>query len=153
MTYKTPPTFLGSGDPARQRKDYYPPWLDNLADDVTLEAGVFNGTVHGAEDVRAILSYARTLYEFQDFIHIGPYGENGFVEDYAATVDGRPIANIAVVYKNDEGKTQHLVMNHRPLPMLQYFSRKLGEHFAGTEYAKYCADPSSGDAPRDADVD
>lgn len=24
MTYKTPPTYLGSGDPARQRKDYYP---------------------------------------------------------------------------------------------------------------------------------
>lgn len=25
MTYKTPPTYLGSGDPARQRTDYYPP--------------------------------------------------------------------------------------------------------------------------------
>lgn len=32
-----------------------------------------------------MLSYARTLYEFQDFIYIGKYGENGFVEDYAAT--------------------------------------------------------------------
>jgi hypothetical protein len=27
-------TYLGSGDPAR-RTDYYPEWLDNLADDVT----------------------------------------------------------------------------------------------------------------------
>ncbi|MGW1973870.1 hypothetical protein ACWCOY_37220, partial [Streptomyces tubercidicus] len=128
-----------------QRRDYYPPWLDNLADDVTLEAGVFKGTVHGAKDVFAILSYARTLYDFQDFIYIGKYGENGFVEDYAATVDGKPIGNIAVVYFNEEGKTQHLVMNHRPLQMLNYFSQKLGEHFAGTEYAKYVADPSDGD--------
>ena len=71
MTCKTPPTYLGSGDPARQRTDYYPPWLDNLADDVTLEAGVFNGTIRGAKDVLAVLSYARTLYEFQDFIYIG----------------------------------------------------------------------------------
>ncbi|WP_328623955.1 hypothetical protein OHA88_02135 [Streptomyces sp. NBC_00353] len=59
-----------------------------------------------------------------------------------ATVDGRPITNISVVYKDENGKKQHLVMNHRPLLMLQHFSRKLGEHFAGTEYAKYCADPS-----------
>lgn len=56
MTYKTPPTYLGSGDPVRQRTDYYPPWLDNPADDVTLEAGVFNGTIHGAKDVLAVLS-------------------------------------------------------------------------------------------------
>lgn len=54
-------------------------------------------------------------------------------------MDGRPITNISVVYENEE---KHLVMNHRPLPMLQHFSRKLGEHFAGTEYVKCCADPS-----------
>ena len=29
-------TYMGSGDPARRRNDYYPAWLDNLADDVTL---------------------------------------------------------------------------------------------------------------------
>ena len=30
-------TYMGSGDPARRRSDYYPAWLDNLADDVTVE--------------------------------------------------------------------------------------------------------------------
>ncbi|MFB7312566.1 hypothetical protein [Streptomyces sp. NPDC056192] len=64
------------------------------------------------------------LAHFQEFIYIGN-GENVFVEDYAAAVDGRPIANVAVVYKNEDGKTQHLVLNRRPLPMLQHFSRKL----------------------------
>jgi hypothetical protein len=28
-------TYLGSGDPARRRTDYYPEWLGNRADDVT----------------------------------------------------------------------------------------------------------------------
>ena len=36
VTY--PPTYLGSGDPARRRTDYHPVWLNDLADDVTCEA-------------------------------------------------------------------------------------------------------------------
>lgn len=35
---------------------YYPAWLDNLADDVTLEASAMDGTARGADDVRAILA-------------------------------------------------------------------------------------------------
>ena len=30
-------TYMGSGDRGPQLTDYYPEWLDNLADDVTLE--------------------------------------------------------------------------------------------------------------------
>lgn len=40
-------------------KPYYPVWLDNLADDVTLEAAAMDGTAHGAEDVRSIVVTAR----------------------------------------------------------------------------------------------
>jgi hypothetical protein len=36
-------------------KEYYPKWLDNLADDVTLEAAAMDGAAHGAKDVGAIL--------------------------------------------------------------------------------------------------
>jgi len=42
-------TYMGTGDPTRRRTDYYPEWLDNLADDVTLEAGALEGTARGAE--------------------------------------------------------------------------------------------------------
>jgi hypothetical protein len=142
MTDHTTPMYLGSGDPARQRTDYYPSWLDNLADDVTMEGSVLNGVVRGAEDVRTVLAYARTLYEHQDFIYLGEYGENGFVEDYTSTVRGEPIANIAVVYRNAAGQTQHLVVNHRPLPSVLLFSRLMGEHFAGTRFAQYFAAPA-----------
>ena len=100
--------------------DYYPAWLDNLADDVL-----------------ALLAHARTLYEFQDFSFIGEYGDDGLVEDYASTVAGQPIANIAIVHRNAAGQATRLVMNHRPLTGVLLFSRLMGEHFADTPYAHY----------------
>ena len=52
--------------------DYYPQWLDNLADDVTLEAAAMDGTAHGVEDVGAIMVVARQQYENQVFSYAGP---------------------------------------------------------------------------------
>jgi uncharacterized protein (TIGR00369 family) len=49
------PTYMGSGDPARRRNDYYPWWLDNLADDITLEASAMVGAAQGPEAVRSIV--------------------------------------------------------------------------------------------------
>ena len=46
-------THSGIGDPARSLADYYPAWLDNLADDVTLEGSAMDGFVQGAETVRS----------------------------------------------------------------------------------------------------
>jgi hypothetical protein len=74
-------TYLGSGDPARRRTDYYPAWLDNLADDATLEAAAMEGAAQGAEAVRSITVTAKGLYEYQDINYAGPYGDNGFLED------------------------------------------------------------------------
>jgi hypothetical protein len=65
-------TYLGSGDSARRRTDYHPPWLDDLADEVTMEAAVLNGVVQGAGAVRTLLAYARTLYEYQEFTPATP---------------------------------------------------------------------------------
>ncbi len=71
-------------------KPYYPLWLDDLADDVTLEAAAMDGTARGAEDVRTILVAARQEYEHQEFTYAGPCGENGFLEDYSSSVRGVP---------------------------------------------------------------
>ena len=57
------PTYLASGDPALA--DYFPAWINNLADDVTLEGSMMDGAVQGAEAVRALLVYIRKLYERQ----------------------------------------------------------------------------------------
>lgn len=58
--------------------DYHPIWLDSLADNVTIEGSAMNGVVQGAEAVRSIVTYIRTLYDSQEFNFAGPYGENGF---------------------------------------------------------------------------
>lgn len=132
-------TYLGSGDLARRRTDYYPECLDNLAEDVTLEGSVLNGVIQGAEAVRTLLGYARTLYEYQEINFAGPYGDDGFLEDYTARVHGEPIGSVVTVTRNTVGQTQHIVVNHRPLDSLLLFSRLMAEKFAGTPYGEQYA--------------
>jgi hypothetical protein len=119
--------------------DYRPVWLDSLADDVTLEGSAMNGFVQGPEAVRTIVTYIRTLYDDQQFNFAGPYGENGFLEDYTAWVRGEPIGNVVLVTRNTAGQAQHIVANYRPRTRLLLLSRLLGDHFAGTPYGKHFA--------------
>ena len=131
------PTYLRGGDPALA--DYYPAWLDNLADDVTLEGSMMDGAVQGAEAVRSVLVAIRSLYDAQEFHFTGPYGENGFLEDYTARVRGEAIGNYTVITRNAAGQTQHIVGNYRPRSALLLLSRLIGEHFAGTPYGEHFA--------------
>jgi hypothetical protein len=130
-------TYLGSGDPARRRTDYFPAWLDNLADDATLEAVAMEGAARGAAAVRSITVAAKALYEYQDFNYAGPYGDNGFLEDYTTQVHGEPTGVIVMVSRNAAGQTQRLVVNHRPRSSMLLVARLLGEKFAGTPQAEH----------------
>ena len=120
--------------------DYYPVWLDNLADDVILQGAVFNGELRGAQQVGKMLSFARSLYALQDFRFYGKRGEL-FLEDYRSRIRGSEayhpsgveIYNFVVVYFNDKGETSQLVMNHRPQSAALLFSSLLAEHF-GDEF-------------------
>jgi hypothetical protein len=132
-----PPTYLKPGDPALA--DYYPAWIDNLAEDVTLEGSMMNGAVRGAGPVRELLLYIRSLYDRQEFRYAGSYGENGFLEEYTAWVGGQPIGNAVLIIRNDAGQTQHVVGNYRPRSTLLLLSQLVGEHFAGTPYAEHFA--------------
>jgi hypothetical protein len=125
-------------------KPYYPLWLDNLADDVTLEAAAMDGTAHGAEDVRFILVKAREQYEHQEFNYAGPCGENSFIEDYSSSVRGVPTYVVVLVTFNADGQTRHVVVNHRPRSAMLQFSRLMLETFAGTPYAKHWEGTPSG---------
>ena len=85
--------------------DYYPAWLDSLADDVTIEGSAMNGVAHGAEAVRSIVTSIRALYYSQEFTFAGPYGENGFLEDYTAQVrGGGQIGNVVLVTPTPPGR-------------------------------------------------
>jgi hypothetical protein len=116
---------------------YYPKWLDNLADDVTLEAAAMDGTAQGADAVRTILSTAREQYEQQEFNYAGPCGERSFVEDYSSLVRGMPTRVVVLVTYNDAGQTQSVVVNHRPRSAMLQFSRIMLDTFSGTPYEKH----------------
>src|SRR6476660_3860495 len=131
------PQYLASGDPAL--KDYYPAWVNNMADDATVEGSMLDGAVQGAEAVRSVVLTIRSLYDRQEHKFAGPYGENGFLEDYVAEVRGEPIGCIVLVTRNAAGQTQHVVASYRPRTSLLLFSRLLGEKFAGTPIAEHFA--------------
>jgi hypothetical protein len=131
------PQYLGGGNPAL--KDYYPEWVNNIADDATVEGSMLNGAVQGADAVRTIVLTIRSLYEHQEFKFAGPYGDDGFLEDYVAKVDGEPIGCVVLVTRNADGQTAHVVASYRPLRSLLFFSRRLREQFAGTPIAEHFA--------------
>ena len=131
------PTYTKGGDPDGRYADYYPAWLDNLADDVTVQGSLLDGAALGQEAVRTIIGAIRTLYEHQQFNFAGSYGERGWLEDYRADVRGAPIGCAVVVTKNAAGQTQHVAANYRPRSSLLLLSRLVGAKLAGTPYAKY----------------
>ena len=88
-----------------------------------------NGVVQGAEAVRSIVTSIRALYDSQEFNFAGPYGENGFLEDYTAQVrGGGQIGNVVQVTRNAAGQAQHIVANYRPRTTLPHLSRLIGEN-------------------------
>jgi hypothetical protein len=131
------PTYEGSGDPARRRTDYYPVWLDHLADDVTLEASAMDGAAQGVDAVRSIVLAVKSFYPYQEIDYAGPYGDNDFIEVYTTQIRGEPLGVAGVVTRNAAGETQHIVVNHRPRSSVLLLSRLMGEKLACTPYAKY----------------
>ena len=134
--------YLRPGDPALA--DYYPAWLDNLADDVTVEGSMLDGAVQGADAVRTIVVGIRELYgDSQEFHFAGPCGDNGWLEDYIARVEGNPLGCVNLVTRNAAGKTQHVVASYRPRSSVMLFARLLAEKFAGTPIAEHFATSGS----------
>ena len=116
---------------------YYPKWLDNLADDVTLEGAAMEGAARGAQDVHQIVVDARTHYDDQQFSFAGEFGENGFLEVYNCLIQGAPTRVVVKVGFDDAGKTNEVVVLHRPRSSVLLFSRIMGKGYAGTHLGQY----------------
>ena len=119
--------------------DYQPLWVASLGRRRHHRGPAMNGVVQGAEAVRSIVTYIRTLYDDQEFHFAGPYGENGFLEDYTARVRGEQLGNVVLVTRNAAGQAQHIVANYRPRTTLLLVSRLVGEHFSGAPYGEHFA--------------
>ena len=132
-----PAEYLGAGDPAL--KHYYPVWLDNMADNATVEGSMLDGAIQGAEAVRSVVLAIRSFYDRQEFKFAGPYSADGFLEDYVAKVRGEPLGCVVLVTRNAAGQTQHVVASYRPRSSLLRFASLLSERFAGTPIADHFA--------------
>src|SRR5215212_9364792 len=95
-------TSTGSSDPIRKptAREYYPWWLDNLADDVTGEGAAIQGVLQGAENVRTLVRDAGVLYVHQEFELTGDYGATGFSEEYTCQIQGEPTSFVVTVKRN-----------------------------------------------------
>jgi hypothetical protein len=129
------PAYLGWGAPALI--GYYPKWLDDMADDVTLEGSLLEGVVQGRDAVRSIVVAIRSLYDRQEHKVARPIGDNRFLEEYIAEVRGAPIGCVVLVSFNATGQTQRVVAGYRPRSSALLLSHLLREKFAGTPLADY----------------
>jgi hypothetical protein len=131
------PQYLTKADPPLI--GYYPKWVDNLADDATLEGSMLDGAVQG-EAVRLVVLAIRSLYDRQEHKFAGPCGDNGFLEDYVAEVRGKPIGCVLLVSRNAAGQTEHVIASYRPRSSVVFFARLLAEKFVGTPIREYFTD-------------
>jgi hypothetical protein len=106
-----------------------PPWLGKIAQEATLEGAVLRRAVHGKDNILALLSHARTLYEFQDYTYYGPWGSEFFMESYRASINGVPVECSVLVHMNQDGEADSLLVHHYPLDATLEFSRLMGERF------------------------
>jgi hypothetical protein len=94
--------------------------------------------VQGPDGVRAIVTAIRAFYgDSQEFHFTGPWGDNGWLEDYIARIDDKPLGCVVLVTRSAAGQTEHVVASYRPVSTVIHFSRLLHEKFAGTPYAKH----------------
>ena len=129
------------GDP--NLKDYKLEWLNDVAEDATLEGSFMDGVVVGREGLVTVISKIKALYEDQTFMSVGPYGENGWIEEYVTHVGGETLGGLVLVKRNDMGQTQHVIAGYRPRSSVLWLSRHMAEELAGTPYAEHFLSASS----------
>jgi hypothetical protein len=115
--------------PTLPRPDGPPPWLGKLAQDATLEGAVLKRAVHGKDNILALISHARTLYEFQEYTHYGDWGNEFFMESYRASVNSVPVECSVLVHFNGAGEADSVLIHHYPLTGTLEFSRLMWEKF------------------------
>ena len=133
--------YMCSGDP--NLKEYYPGWLKDIADDATLEGSMLDGVIEGPDGVRAVVLKIKSLYDRQEFLSVGPYGDNGWIEDYVAEFRGEPLGCVVMVKFDDVGQTQHVVASYRPRTSVVHFANVLADEFAGSPIADHFRSPDS----------
>jgi hypothetical protein len=104
-----------------------PSWLARLAENATLEATVLKRPVEGRADILSVIKHAVSLYEFQHHSYKGEIGNGLYMESYRSQIQGMPIETLLVAHLNEQGETDSVVINHRPLKAALLFSNLMWE--------------------------
>ena len=115
----TAPVLAPAGGP--------PLWLARLAENATLEATVLKRPIEGRADILSVIKHAVSLYEFQHHSYKGEIGNGLYLESYRSQIQGVPIETVLVAHLNEQGETDSVVVNHRPLKAALLFSKRMGE--------------------------
>ncbi|MEX3791041.1 hypothetical protein [Paraburkholderia sp. BR14374] len=115
----TAPVMAPAGGP--------PLWLTNLAENATLEATVLKRPIEGRADILSVIKHAVSLYEFQHHSYKGAIGDGLYMESYRSQIQGVPIETLVVAHINEQGETEAVVINHRPLNAMLLFSKLMWE--------------------------
>ncbi|MEM5450673.1 MULTISPECIES: hypothetical protein [Paraburkholderia] len=104
-----------------------PLWLARLANNATLEATVLKRPIEGRADILSVIRHAVSLYEFQHHSYKGEIGDSLYLESYRSQIHGQPIETVVVAHLNENGETDSVVINHRPLEAALLFSALMWE--------------------------
>lgn len=104
-----------------------PLWLARLAENATLEATVLKRPIEGRADILSVIKHAVSLYEFQHHSYKGEIGNGLYLESYRSQIQGVPIETVLIAHLNEQGETDSVVINHRPLEAALLFSKRMGE--------------------------
>ncbi|GHO47392.1 nuclear transport factor 2 family protein [Ktedonospora formicarum] len=110
-------------------------FAEEFAENVVLEASALREPVVGRERVRQLLWTTAEIYESLVFTDQARSGQRCYVEWVATAFGGKPLRGSTILATNQEGKIDHVVIQHRPLDGLLAFSAELGKRMIGAEDA------------------
>lgn len=91
------------------------PFLDDLAEDVTLTSSVLRGPVRGRDLALAVVKAGGTLYREQRPQFLGSVDRHGYFEYEAVLTDGQTAQGLVSMVRNEAGEVTDLHIAFSPL--------------------------------------
>jgi len=98
-----------------------------------LEASALRKPVEGRDRVRQMLWTAAEIYESLVFTDQASSGQRIYIEWVATAFGDKQLRGSTILVTNEEGKIDHVVIQHRPLDGLLAFSAELGKRMSSVE--------------------
>lgn len=106
-------------------------FADAFASDIVLEASALTKPIVGADQVKAVMEAASSIYEALSFTHEAINGRRNYLEWEAQAFGGERLSGITILTKNEDGKIARVAIHHRPLGGMLKFSATLGQRLQG----------------------